>query len=139
MKIESAYPAAINRPNEITLSVYEHCLTSGAMGEYRDWELPNIMERRAALRTSAIVKSLLKVNCMTRSITLRLAKLEGANSREGILVWCDDEDQVEATIADMIERKEIKASDRICCVYWLRARRSAGDHERWLESLEEST
>jgi len=63
----------------------------------------------------------------------------GSELQGGYLVWCDDEDQVEATIADMIERKEIKASDRICCVYWLRARRSAGDHERWLESLEEST
>ena len=41
---------------------YEHCLTGGSMGEYRDWELPNIMERRRALRASAIVQSLLKVN-----------------------------------------------------------------------------
>jgi len=47
------------RTNQID---YEHCLTGGAMGEYRDWELPNIMERRRALRTSAIVQSLLKVN-----------------------------------------------------------------------------
>jgi hypothetical protein len=76
---------------------------------------------------------------MARSITLRLAKLERANSGEDILVWCDHEDEVEATIANMIERKEIKASDRICCVYWLNARCPPGDHERWLESLEENT
>lgn len=35
---------------------------NGGWGEYNDWDLPNIMERRAALRTLPIVTSLLRLN-----------------------------------------------------------------------------
>jgi hypothetical protein len=73
---------------------------------------------------------------MTRNLEGRLSTLEAAvvAGRE-IIVWCDDEDEVEEKIAGMIERGEIKASDRISCVHWLRARGQSGEHERSLEEL----
>ena len=63
----------------------------------------------------------------------RLEKLEGSSSGREILVWCDDESEVEETIAGMVKRKEIAASDRVYCVYWASARAPAGSHEQWLE------
>jgi hypothetical protein len=70
------------------------------------------------------------------SISTRLAKLERHGITGDIPVWCEEEDQVEATIDDMIKCNEIRASDRGRCVYWLNARCPAGDHERSLEELD---
>ena len=73
---------------------------------------------------------------MTRNLEGRLSKLEAvAGTGRDILVWCDDEDQVEATVAAMIERGEIEATDRVHCVHWLRGRGQPGAHERSLEEL----
>jgi hypothetical protein len=63
----------------------------------------------------------------------RLEKLEGSSSGRQFFVWCDDESEVEATIAEMVKRKEIAASDRVHCVYWASAEAPAGSHERGLE------
>ena len=72
---------------------------------------------------------------MTRNLEGRLSKLEGQSSNSDISVWCDEDDQVEATFADMIDRGEIKASDRSRCVYWVHSRGTPGAHERSLEEL----
>jgi 16S rRNA G1207 methylase RsmC len=66
----------------------------------------------------------------------RLSRLEAAVSTgRDIIVWCDDEDEVETKIADMIGRGEITANDRVRCVHWLRAQSQSGEHERSLEEL----
>jgi hypothetical protein len=69
---------------------------------------------------------------MVRSITLRLARLEESNPNSDIPVWCEDESEVEATITEMVKRKEIAANDRGRCVYWGRALAPVGSHERAL-------
>ena len=40
---------------------YEHCLTGGGMGEYQDWDLPNVMQRRSALRKRDVVQAALSL------------------------------------------------------------------------------
>lgn len=39
---------------------YQPGLTGGGMGEYQDWDKPNVMQRRAALRLNPRVKAILK-------------------------------------------------------------------------------
>jgi hypothetical protein len=74
---------------------------------------------------------------MTRSLEGRLLKLEAvANIGREIIVWCDDEEQFEATVAEMIERGEISAADCVHCVHWLRVGPQSGQHERTLEDLD---
>lgn len=75
---------------------------------------------------------------MTRNLENRLARLETATGAgNDIIVWCDEEDQFEPTVAEMIECGEIKATDRVHCVHWLRAHGQPGDHERSLEDIDQ--
>ena len=73
---------------------------------------------------------------MTRNLESRLARLEGFSSTDDISVWCDEDDQVEATIADMIRRGDIAEGDRGRCVYWLHSRGAVSEHERSLAELD---
>ena len=74
---------------------------------------------------------------MTRNLQGRLAKLEAvAGAGKDIIVWCDDDNQMDAKVSEMIERGEIRVSDRVHCVHWLRAGPQSGQHERALEDLD---
>jgi hypothetical protein len=77
------------------------------------------------------------VSEMTRSLEGRLARLEAASGAgKEIIIWCDQGDEFEARVAEMTESGEIKASDRVHCVHWLRAQGQPGEHERSLEELD---
>jgi hypothetical protein len=74
---------------------------------------------------------------MNRSLEGRLARLETASGAgKEVIIWCDEEDEFEARVAEMIASGEIKASDRVHCVHWQRAQGQPGDHERSLEELD---
>lgn len=39
---------------------YESAVTGGGLGDFEDWDIPGVMERRAALRASPLVQDVLK-------------------------------------------------------------------------------
>lgn len=69
------------------------------------------------------------------TIRSRLEKLEGhSNVLRQIAIWCDEPDQVQDAIDDMVEAGELKHIDRDRCVHWTLAK-GIGHHERGLEML----
>jgi hypothetical protein len=77
---------------------------------------------------------------MSRAIHLRLKRLEA--QRKGktsqILVWCDEEADVEGTIRQMIAEGRISEADRPRCVYWQNVTDcEPGTHERRLAQLDD--
>ncbi len=73
-----------------------------------------------------------------RTLSRRVARLEGKAEQGVILVWCDDPADMGATIEDMLARGEIDPRDleRCRCVCWLDADAPPGRHEDALAELD---
>jgi hypothetical protein len=65
----------------------------------------------------------------------RIRAIEGRRDGNQIPVWCDDESDVEQTIAAMVADGEIEGTDRSRCVWWPYAKGARGSHESALAAL----
>jgi hypothetical protein len=78
---------------------------------------------------------------MNRALSARLSRLEVANGRAGdIPVWCEEPEDFEVVVDEMIAMDEIAETDRPRCKPWWLAQiiHRVGAHEAWIASLEDS-
>ena len=71
-------------------------------------------------------------------LNARLAKLESRKPPDAdVIVWCDDPDDMDATIDAMIAEGKIMPGQRVLCFHWTKAKAEPGTHERALEQMGE--
>ena len=73
---------------------------------------------------------------MSRTIRMRLERLERSAPTGDVPVWCDVPEKVPATIEAMIAEGEILPEERARCVFWERATFAPGAHEAALGLLD---
>jgi hypothetical protein len=73
---------------------------------------------------------------MSRTIRMRLERLERSAPTGDIPVWCDRLEKVPATIEAMIAEGEIRPDQRSRCVFWELATLALGAHEAALEVMQ---
>lgn len=71
-----------------------------------------------------------------RTLTRRVARLEGAGAHGEIPVWCDDPEDLAGIIDAMLQRGEIDPQAVQRCVFWSDANPPAGSHEAALAELD---
>lgn len=66
---------------------------------------------------------------MSRTIRMRLERLERSATTGDIPVWCDLPEEVPATIEGMVAAGEIRPEERERCIFWEWATFAPGTHE----------